>query len=436
MGDMEPSSCGTATRGMSALPVLNRECFQTLFADAYAVQESGVDTQSLHALVEIHRMVETDQLDVNRAMHLIAECSRNVAQATGIAIARVEVDQLVYWAGSGTAVSYVGRHLTAVLSVSAHNRARREILCVENAETDARIEAAICRQFGAKSLLILPIYRRDLLVGVLQVFFCDAHTFGDREMRTYRLLAELAGEMICREPKTVKERHLGIQSTAAVLAVHRTRFPLREFRIHTGSAPGPASLPWKSSHCQSSPGLAVELPTLRPSNLLTMKAKLAERTFPQTSRRNVIAAAVVITFLGVILISYDHHFTFPSNGTGPRRSKHATVPISTLRSTPSADHPLQKPPTSSGVAGTQSSSSQLKGALTGHARVNPVTDDVLTRHYTRAPSLTRSPTTSSAVSIGEDVTVRYFPSKPGIAPVKPSASAALRQGDIPSPGVK
>ena len=435
MGDMQTSSCGTATRGMSALPVLNRECFQTLLADAFAVQESGIDTQSLHALVEIHRMVETDQLDVNRAMHLIAECSRDVAQATGIAIARVEADQLVYWAGSGTAVSYVGRHLTAVLSVSAHNRARREILCVENAETDARIEAAICRQFGAKSLLILPIYRRDLLVGVLQVFFCDAHTFGDREMRTYRLLAELAGEMICREPKTVKERHLGIQSTAAVLAVPGTPFPLREFRIRTGSAPGPANTPWKSSHGQSSSGLAVELPTLRPANLLTIKAKLAERIFRQTPRRNVVAAAVVITFLGVIL-SFDHHFTFPSNDTGPRWSKHATVPISTVLSKPSADHPLQEPVTTGGVVGTQSSSAQLKGALTGRVRVNPVADDVITRHYTRAPSLTRSPTTSTVVSIGEDVTVRYFASKPGIAPVKPSASAALRQGDIPSRGVK
>jgi hypothetical protein len=255
-------------------------------------------------------------------------------------------------------------------------------------------------------------------------------------MRTYRLLAELAGEMICREPKTVKERHLGRQSTAAVLALPRTRFPLGEFPIRTGSAPGPANTPWKSSHCQSSPGPALELPTLRPANLLTITAKLAERTFRQTSRRNVVAAAVVITFLGVILISYDHHLALPSNATGPRRSNHATVPISTALFKPSADHPLQKPPTTSGVAGTQPSSSQLKGAVTGHVRVDPATDDVITRHYTHAPSLTRSPTTSTEVSIGEDVTVRYFHSKPSVAPVKPSASAALRQGDIPSRGVK
>ena len=79
----------------------------------------------------------------------------------------------MYRAGSGCAASYVGRHITAVLSVSAHNEARGEILRVENAKADARIEGAICRQFEAQSLLILPIYNECAVRGVLEVLLAS-----------------------------------------------------------------------------------------------------------------------------------------------------------------------------------------------------------------------------------------------------------------------
>src|SRR5580693_1932958 len=150
---------------------LDRESFQKLLASAFSVQESGVDAQSLSALLELEKSITTGEPDVDRAMHLVAHHARNVANATGIAIALRRGDQLVYRAGSGCAASYVGRHMTAVLSVSAHNEARGEILRVENAQADARIEAAICRQFEAQSLLILPIYDECAVAGVLEVLF-------------------------------------------------------------------------------------------------------------------------------------------------------------------------------------------------------------------------------------------------------------------------
>ena len=57
------------------------------------------------------------------------------------------------------ASSYVGRHAIASLVVSADTHASREILRVENAETDTRMEAAMCRQFGGMALVMFLIYR-------------------------------------------------------------------------------------------------------------------------------------------------------------------------------------------------------------------------------------------------------------------------------------
>ena len=110
--------------------------------------------QSLSAIVGAQRSIATDDVDVDGAMALIADQARNVANASGVAIGLLEGDNLVYRAGSGGAATYIGRYVKAALCVS---RANGEILRVENAQTDMRIEAAICRQFGAKALLIVAI---------------------------------------------------------------------------------------------------------------------------------------------------------------------------------------------------------------------------------------------------------------------------------------
>jgi hypothetical protein len=123
---------------MSTHPSLDCESFQKLLASAFSVQES-MDAQSLSALLELEQLIATSEADVDRSMHLVADRARNVANAAGIAIAVRRGDQLVYRAGSGCAANYVGRHVTAILSVSAHNEARGEILRVENAQADARI---------------------------------------------------------------------------------------------------------------------------------------------------------------------------------------------------------------------------------------------------------------------------------------------------------
>jgi len=208
--------------GMSTHFTLDRESFQKLLARAFLVQEylesqkakrPAVDRpskpaiteqpkeaispgyiQALSAIVEVQRLIATDELDVDGVMALIAERARSVANATGVAIGLLEGDELVYRAGSGSAATYIGRQVKATLTVSAHNRASGEILRVENTQTDARIEAAICRQFGAQALLIVPICHDQAVAGAVEILFGDAHAFQDREVRTYQLMAGLVAE--------------------------------------------------------------------------------------------------------------------------------------------------------------------------------------------------------------------------------------------------
>jgi hypothetical protein len=170
---------------MSAHYSRDRESFQGFLANAFAVQECGLDRESLSALIEMQQFVTSGEFDVGRVMSMIVDRALKVSTASGIAIALLESSELVYRAGSGTAANNVGRRVPAVLSASSGAELRREILRVENAQTDSRIQAEICRQFEAKALLMLPMYRGHVLAGVLQVLFSEVHAFLDPEVRMY-----------------------------------------------------------------------------------------------------------------------------------------------------------------------------------------------------------------------------------------------------------
>ena len=122
----------------------DRESFQSLLANAFSVQQSGMAPESLAAIIEIQRVVTGDGVDAGYAMNLLVERARGIADASGIGIAVLEGNQLVHRAGSGTALENVGSQLTAVFSSAAHDHPRKEILRVENAATDSRIEGEIC----------------------------------------------------------------------------------------------------------------------------------------------------------------------------------------------------------------------------------------------------------------------------------------------------
>ena len=97
----------------------------------------------------------------------------------------------------------VGLRVMATLCVSAHDSKNGEILRVENAQADERIEAAICRQFGAQALLILPIYRGRIVAGVLEVLSDETHVFQNPEVRSYRLMVALVEEAMSRAVRPV-----------------------------------------------------------------------------------------------------------------------------------------------------------------------------------------------------------------------------------------
>jgi len=142
--------------------------------------------------IDLQRRVEGRSLSLHEVMQEICDLACSVSDADGAAIAILKADQLIYEAGSGVAAFLAERRVMATLRTSGADQGTGEILRVENAETDSRIQSAICRQFGARSLLMMGFWCEGILAGILQISFEHTHKFLDAEVEAYRMLAALA----------------------------------------------------------------------------------------------------------------------------------------------------------------------------------------------------------------------------------------------------
>jgi hypothetical protein len=375
---------------MSTHSSRDRASFGKFWASAFAVQESGLDSESLSALVELHHSITTGETDLDRAMHVVADRSRNLANATGVAVALLKADQLVYRAGIGSAAAYVGRRMTAVLSVSAHDDTRDEILRVENAQADTRIEAAVCRLFGANALLIVPIYQERAVAGVLEVFFGEAHTFQDREVRTYRMMARLVEEAMFRDTRLDQKKAPATQLTTVP---------------HAAEPAGETGLRQR----------------VKAATTITQPEK---RVAWDRLRWNVaVVAGTVLAMVG--WVAYDHHASSPADAWSLQRSNAAEQQVPAKLSP--ANTRTSKPQTTAGATeGMKAAGSAFKLVRVGQNEVDYIAEDVTIRSFKPKPAPPHMRVGEKRVDFGEDVTVRYFASKPPAASQAEQVSGAAR----------
>jgi hypothetical protein len=454
---------------MSNRQSVDLELFQTFLANAFAVQESGLDRRSLSALIEIQRFVAGDEFKLDAAMQMIVDRALGVAHASGVAIGMLEPNrnELVYRAGSGNAAKDVGRRVPAVLSASTAPEMRREILRVENAASDKRIEAEICRQFGAMSLVMLPIYKEHVLVGVLQALFEGSHSFPEREIRAYRLMiGALEESMLRSSPPAPKEAaavavaSLSANSVSANVAyspqlaefAERVSEPSAVFapRAEQSVSPKPstddAPVFWQPEESFSVYRAIVvrELAQLRirlanaPESLsiyreivIRQLAQLRSRftnalaiaKIPPLSGNFRNAAAAIGGALVLSIVVWIAH----RGGTANEK-----VSLSGSTSNDTQLKPSAKPtfvdetmkPVGDESKEASTSYRGFKRVRVGPDEVDYIADDVTIRKFEPIHPKPQVRNTGKEVNFGDDVTVRYFAKSPAVASQSSSGSEA------------
>ena len=221
-------------------PVLDEATFHQLLAAAYVLQqqaESGIShevqtdySQTFTYIAETQNQIQTRQLDLPAATMLIAEQVEKITRASGIAIGFVEQDQLVYWAGTGTAASEMGSRLPLASCLSAYCLRSGQILQCPDTRKDPRLRHDLCQLRGVQSLIAVPVYREGKIAGVLELRFAQPDSFREHEVRSSQLMAGLVSDAMARAAELEWKQSLATERASMLEALERIKPQLERLK--------------------------------------------------------------------------------------------------------------------------------------------------------------------------------------------------------------
>jgi diguanylate cyclase (GGDEF)-like protein len=171
---------------------------QIVAAQRRETQRADARALELSHLVATQTAIAVSAFDLEKVMSTVADEARVL---TGAAAAVVEIpdgNELVYRAVAGTASDYYGTRLARDSSLSGRALTSGETLICYDTEQDPRVDRELCRQVGARSMVVVPLIHDGSTHGVLKVYGPQPEAFTEEHVRVLTALADLIGSALAR----------------------------------------------------------------------------------------------------------------------------------------------------------------------------------------------------------------------------------------------
>jgi GAF domain-containing protein len=176
---------------------LDQETFRALLFNSFLHQQNQLrisrrEGERLAAIAETRRAV-AECGDLKAALNLVAARALEITGSTGAAIAIGVQEQMTCRAMSGPTAPPLGAPLPLDSGLSGEClRSRRTLRC-DDTESDPRVNHEAClRLGGVGSMLLVPLLRRNVAIGVLEVFSTRLRAFDESDEHVLELLAVIA----------------------------------------------------------------------------------------------------------------------------------------------------------------------------------------------------------------------------------------------------
>jgi diguanylate cyclase (GGDEF)-like protein/PAS domain S-box-containing protein len=157
---------------------------------------STLDVSVLRAVIAMQREIAGVGLDLKAVMQRIADRTRELTGGTSAAVRLLDGDALVCGAVSGAPEIQNPHRLPLANNLSGHAmRSRRSLLCLDT-ETDDRVDSALSRKRGVRSIIAVPLLHGGEAVGLLLLYGEKPGAFSERDVTMMELLSVvLSGAM-------------------------------------------------------------------------------------------------------------------------------------------------------------------------------------------------------------------------------------------------
>lgn len=128
---------------------------------------------------------------LDEVLQLVSERALAITGANGVAIALAEGDSIICRASAGRTAPPPGVRLNPESGFSAICLRTAQIVRCDDAESDSRVDIEACRELGTRSMVAVPLCSQQRVVGLIEAFSVHPYGFGDGDIRSLNLLAEL-----------------------------------------------------------------------------------------------------------------------------------------------------------------------------------------------------------------------------------------------------
>jgi len=236
-------------------------------------------------------------LALDLVLNEIVEHARLATGATAAAIALARGDEIVCRATTGANAPDLGVRLEAHSGLSGACVQTKMWQRCDDTETDARVDAEVCRDLGVRSILVFPVVKEDALLGVFEIFSPRPSAFSDREIQTLQALSRSIVNNVDRAANVLAPPAPVIRSssTSAASITAAAAAPLAEVETVDRAPVEPAPV-------ELAPVEPAEpdAPTLGVVALPEAAATENPRTYPRDRWKGVLTLAVIglALFLG------------------------------------------------------------------------------------------------------------------------------------------
>ena len=146
-------------------------------------------------IAALQREITSQGLDRDAALALVAQRICSLAHADGTAIVLGDAKEMTCRASSGSAPP-VGTELLPESGLSGECVRTGVTVRCEDTEQDPRVDREACRSIHLRSAVIVPLFARGNISGLVEVFYAAPRAFDGGDVLILRRMADLISAML------------------------------------------------------------------------------------------------------------------------------------------------------------------------------------------------------------------------------------------------
>jgi hypothetical protein len=151
---------------------------------------------TLGRIIDIQRQIQTEQLNANQAMSVIAEQLTEICGSAGAAIGLVKESIVDYRAVAGIRTPAAGSSVPLEKALCSACIRSGQVFSCPDIKPEILIDSQECKRRGIGSLIVVPVFHNRGIAGAVELYFSDARAFSSEDIHSCQLMAALVTEVL------------------------------------------------------------------------------------------------------------------------------------------------------------------------------------------------------------------------------------------------